>query len=125
MKQENIFRYVGSAGLEGGFMAGIRLPKEKGSLKDFKIMRMSAIEGENVDKFCSRLIKKIGDTPKKRLEMRARQLKSLIEEATSKGKLFIVVINKAHLLHHWTLACLKGVHEFGENERTYPGREFS
>lgn len=121
MTQEPIFRFIGSAGIGGGFIAGNKLPKEKGSLKDFKIVRLPAIKDEDYARFEQRLIKKLGETPKRGGEIRARQLKALIEKFTGKGKMFIIIINKAHLLHHKTLRCFKGIHELDTNEGIHPG----
>lgn len=121
MNQETIFRFIGSAGLGGGFAVGNKLPKEKGNLKDFKVVRIDAIKNEVIGEFSDRLIIKLGETPKRGNEIKARQLKSLIESFTVKGKKFIAIINKAHLLHQRTLLNLKGIHEWGEGEGTCPG----
>lgn len=121
MNQEAIFRFIGSAGLGGGFAAGSRLPKEKGNLKNFKIVRLSAVNGETVDVLVSRLVQKLSEKPTRGLEARGRQLKALIERYTGNGKNFVLIISKAHLLQRKTLRNLKSIHEFGTIEGSYPG----
>lgn len=124
MTQEQIFRYVGTAGTSGGFAVGKALPKEKGNLKGFKIVRMPAIEGEDYAKFERRLIEKLGEMPKRGAEIRVKQLRVLIEKYADKGKIFIIIISKAHLLSQKTLHCMKGLHEIGTMENIYPGIVF-
>lgn len=105
MTQEELF------GFGFYFAMGKRLPNEKGDLKDFKIIRMSAVKGEDYYKFEGRLIKKLGDTPKRDREIRARQLHALIEKYTGVGKIFIIIVNNAHLLNIKMLLCFKSFHE--------------
>lgn len=119
--QEKIFRLIGSAGLSGGFAIGTCLPKEKGNLKDFMVVHITSVKGENINKLVSRLIETLGEKPKRNLEARARQLKELVKGITAKGKMFIVVIKKAHYLSSRTLYNLKAIHEFGTKKGTYPG----
>lgn len=124
MSQESIFRLIGKAGLSGSFAFGKKLPREKGGLKDFKIVRIPAVEGEDYSKFERRLIKKLGETPKRGAEIRARQLIALIKKHTDKGKLYIIIVSKAHMLLQHTLHCLKGLHEIGDMDNVYPGIVF-
>jgi hypothetical protein len=127
--QESLFKFACLGRFDGGFIAGSKLPKERGNLKDFKIVRMTAIDGEDYTKFERRLIEKMKESPKRSAETRTRQLKSLIEKYTDKGKIFIIIINKAHLLNERMLLCFKNLHEMDllknvEKEGTYPGFVF-
>lgn len=119
--QEEIFRELSHSGLGGGFVAGNKLPKERGSLKEFKIIRIDAIEDENIDKLSGRLIEKLGEKPKRIIRSREEQLKALIKESYKKGKRFITIIRKAHLLHPRVLCSLKILHEFDIRKSIFPG----
>lgn len=59
------------------------------------------------------MIKKLKELPKRSAETRARQLKLLIEKYTDKGKIFIMIINKDHLLNERILLCFKSFCEMG------------
>lgn len=111
MNQEFIFRTIGTAGLGRGFTAGAKLPKEKGSLKEFKIVRLTAIEAEDYSALEKQLIEKLGESPKRNYAPRARQLQSLLEKQVVKDKILIIIISKAHLLDSHTLQCLKSLRE--------------
>jgi len=121
MTQESLFRLIGSAGLGAGFAAGEKLPKDKGILKEFKVLRLAAVEGEDYAKTERRLIEKLGAIPKRGGEIRARQLHSLIEEYVAKEKTVIIIITRAHLLTDHTLRCLKSLRELGGRRGDKPG----
>ncbi len=118
--QEEIFQKLSRSGLGGGFAAGNKLPKERGSLKEFKVVRIDAVEDENIAKLSGRLIEKLGEKPKRVIRSREIQLKTLIEDFYNKGKRFITIIKKAHLLHSKTLRSLKILHEFDVRKSIFP-----
>jgi hypothetical protein len=124
--QEELFREVGEAGLSGGFAVGDRLPRLKGDLKRFNIMTLEAVEKESPTKFLVRIIEALGEKPIKNLEMRYRRLEQLIKTATGIDRMFILVINNAHLLHVSVMHMLKKFHEMDnlDNPPFYPGIVF-
>ncbi|GAB4485888.1 MAG: hypothetical protein OHK006_12770 [Thermodesulfovibrionales bacterium] len=111
MTQEAIFRLIGTAGLGKGFAAIERLPAEKGDLKGFKVVRLSAMKDEDYSMIERRLVAKFGVVPKRMRVSRSRQIEELFSRQRAKGKLIIIIIGKAHLLASHTLQCLKNLRE--------------
>ncbi len=124
MKQEDIFREVGNAGLSGGFAIGRCLPRLKGNLNGFNIMSLKAIKSETSIKFINRIIEALDEKPLRNLESRDRQLEELLIEKTGNKRKFVLIINDAHLLTASIIHTLKKFHEIGSNKNFYPGIVF-
>lgn len=111
MTQADVFKWVASAGLGGGFVAGENLPKKTGNLSKFKIFSIRVSRGFHSNRIVSSLIAALDQKPIRSSELRARQLKSLFEEEYKKCRHIIVVLHDAHLLSPSTIKHLKHFRE--------------
>jgi hypothetical protein len=112
--RETIFNYVKGS----RFVAITRLPDPVEPLVGYQVINIQAEKGMSPEKLSNTLIYAFGEKPKfGGGELRARQLKSLMEAHSENGDQLIFSIQDAHLLPPRTLWSMKPLSEMFDNFR--------
>jgi hypothetical protein len=105
--QEQVF---GAAG--GGFAIAFALPRDKGNLDTFKVVRLQAEKGDDSTKLGNKIIHALGEKPRRFLLDRGAQIGSLFDSYADRDLNIVIVIRNAHLVNSKTIYELKIMREY-------------
>jgi len=88
------------------------LPREKGNLDSFKVVRIKVEKHDDYTKLGNKIIQTLGEKPFRSLLDRGKQLERLFDWYMERDFILVIVISSAHLINSKTIYDLKRMREF-------------
>jgi hypothetical protein len=107
----------------GGFAIAFGLPHDKGNLDSFKVVRLEAEKGDDSTKLANKIIRTLGEKPRRSLLDRGAQIATLFDSYADRDLNVVIVVRNAHLLNSKTIYELKIMREYSNQAfpKTSPG----